>query len=144
MIKQISTYGAAILTTMVVIRAVTMEKESDSDIRSLYERTTDQSYVTSNLDLRNSYVPSEYSNNKLIAANIRTVVENPFERKKGYSIKNSAEQIVSESIELADVVISQEELNSEAGLSLDRESTINSNLSTLFPRQRIAPKPSPY
>jgi hypothetical protein len=153
MIKQISTYGAALLTAMVVVRAATMEKQKD--VSSLYQRTADVNYMNDNLALRDNYETLNEPINKLLAENIRTKVEF-HERKSVPEINNSVEEelaVVStdvNSIESApfipsDLVFLNEEadLDITENLSLDGENTINSGLSVIFNRQRIHPKPSP-
>lgn len=145
MLKQISTYGAALLTIMVIVRAATLEQ--DADLSALYQRESDVNHINDNLALRESYTP--FSNQLL--ATIGKVNVQEIEQKSHAHLQTPtiaepvanpvAEEQLPELTEIA-LIESNAALEEENNLSLDRESTINSNLSLLFPRQRINPKPS--
>ena len=155
MIKEISTYGALILTVMVVIRAATIEEEGD--ISGLYERHTDQLHIQDNLVLRDSYDFHNVPVYNLLADLAKVLTGEPIDRAVYMSHPAAIDQTQFEIIDLAGVSELESEisneiallgetntlLNEDGDLSLDRESTINSRLSLLFPRQRIQPKPSP-
>tara|TARA_Y100000385_G_C12740535_1_gene486594 strand:- start:39 stop:518 length:480 start_codon:yes stop_codon:yes gene_type:complete len=153
MIKQISTYGAALLTAMVVIRAATMEEQKD--VSNLYQRAADVTYVNDNLALRDNYKNLKGTTDNLLSLNIRAKVE--FSKHKSLPaiviavedeelalVKPEDSSIESVNIIPSDLVLLNEEadLDITENLSLDRENTINSGLSVIFNRQRIHPKPS--
>lgn len=154
MLKEISTYGALLLTAMVVIRATTMEPKSEADVRSLYQRNADLSYISSNLNWRAEYAANDFTEDVVLWAQARTgIFSQPLNnRKKSVPISYPDEPYVSQPVlvsaltELDSVVLANltndipEEMDN-GSLSLDRESTINTGLSLLFPRQRIQPKP---
>ncbi len=153
MIKQISTYGAALLTAMVVVRAATMEEQKD--VSNLYQRTADLSYEEDNLALRDDYTTTEASPSGLLAFNAKAILEQPPHKPQIVTSSQThapQPEISTPAIDLVeDVEINSEdlelltaapELTESENLSLDRESTINSGLSILFNRERIHPKPT--
>lgn len=150
MIKQISTYGAALLTVMVVIRATTLE--DTSDLSSLYQRGEDQLHVENNLVLRNGYnifnVPG--ANLLAVIGKINDTQVSPDEKVFAEPEVPVANAAYIEPGDFANLLPQAEEIerfeetliSEESGLSLDGDNTINSNLSLLFPRQRIQPRPN--
>lgn len=150
MIKQISTYGAALLTIMVVIRATTLEDHSD--LSSLYQRSKDQLHVKDNLILRNSYNVHNLPEVNLLAVIGKTSEKKAFIDKKVFTQPETqlTNQAFAQPVDFANLLPQAQEIelfeetliSEESALSLDRDNTINSNLSLLFPRQRIQPKPT--
>ncbi len=153
MIKQISTYGAALLTAMVVVRAATMEEQKD--VSNQYQRTADLSYEEDNLALRDDYSITEANLSGLLAFNAKAILEHPphnsativsTETHNLQSVVNRPAIDLVEDIEInpedLELLTSEPELTESENLSLDRESTINSGLSILFNRERILPKPT--
>ena len=70
MIKQIPTYGAAILTAMVIVRAVTLEEEGD--ISNLYQRNQDTEYIAQNTELRAENLSLLNQPTVLLASTLKT------------------------------------------------------------------------
>lgn len=149
MIKQISTYGAALLTVMVVIRAATMEDQKD--VSNLYQRTADLTYVDDNLALREHYITADESLNSFFVSNVRSEYEIPKPKSIPTFTAKSDEDLAatrlnsidSEEIDPSNLILLNEKtsLTGSENLSLDRESTINTGLSAIFNRERIHPKP---
>ena len=142
MLKQISTYGAALLTIMVVVRAATLER--DADLSALYQRESDINHITDNLTLRESYTPFS---NQLLATIGKVNIQELEQKSHAHLHESTSAETATNSVaeeQLTEIVLieSSTALDEENNLSLDRESTINSNLSLLFPRQRINPKPN--
>ncbi|NOQ70969.1 MAG: hypothetical protein GQ574_03145 [Crocinitomix sp.] len=152
MIKQISTYGAALLTAMVIVRAATIEEQSDLSDR--YQRSADRTYVEDNLAMRYHTNAMEASSNDLLAFNVKTAIEIR-ERKISPVIEaeapvnltidnfenNSIDALALNSFEF-ELLAEETEITGVEDLSLDRESTISSGLSVIFNRERIHPKPT--
>ncbi|MFT5821547.1 MAG: hypothetical protein ACI8ZM_002800 [Crocinitomix sp.] len=151
MIKQISTYGAALLTAMVIVRAATIDDQIDHSDR--YQRSSDIEYVEDNLAIRYNNNAIETNANDLLAFNFNPVIEVP-QRIISPTIEadainiainnfenNSIDEIEIDPIDL-ELLAEDTELNEVENLSLDRESTINSGLSVIFNRERIHPKPT--
>lgn len=153
MLKEISTYGALLLTTMVVIRATTMEPESEADVRSLYQRNADLSYINSNINWRAEYAANDFTKDVVLLAEARSgIFSEPLSSRKqpltvSHSDQSNDSPPVSVSVlteldpTLTFLTNDTQEETDNGSLSLDRESTINTGLSLLFPRQRIQPKP---
>lgn len=149
MIKQIPTYGAAILTAMVIVRSATLEEESD--ISSLYQRNQDTEHVQDNMALRSIYEFEPNSASNLLAHHLKSPAQEVqpvlHENTNNMTFEPSQNNLEMDYIaeldeEIVEIILEDQALVEESGLSLDRESTINTRLSTLFPRQRIQPKPS--
>jgi hypothetical protein len=152
MIKQISTYGAALLTVMVIVRAATIDDKLDLSDR--YQRSVDLTYVEDNLALRYDYAASTSNSMNLLAFNTKPVIEitaqkiNPRPASVNRSnsaidkAENNAIEIDPIDLELLVEEAELAELAEKEDLSLDRESTINSGLSVIFNRERIHPKPT--
>jgi hypothetical protein len=144
MLREISTYGALLLTALVVYRASSLDAET-TEIKNLYQRPADVDFTTSNTVLR-SEIASElgsYSDSKLLA-NVSTA-----KKQQEELIPTSNNHPIQSNIEFSAIDQTQEisfaeEFGSEEdlSLSLDRESTISRSLSIHAPRQRIQPKPS--
>jgi hypothetical protein len=143
MLREISTYGALLLTALVVYRASSLDAET-TDIERLYQRNADQQFSTSNLALR-SQISAELTANletKLLASSSsakKQVME--FVPSSLTIDRNVDEATYNQPVEefnFSESSASEEDLS----LSLDRESTISRSLSIHAPRQRIQPKPS--
>lgn len=143
MFKQVSTYGALLLTTLIVIRAAT--KIEEGDVSSLYQRHADESFVQSNFDLLTSHSITVKRLEKKSSSNIAVLSmhknnvpsiqkkERPFETK---AVVNKV-ALRNDSI---DLIASDPDVSEGYAMALDKENTINSNLSLLFPRQQIQPR----
>ncbi len=145
MLREISTYGALLLTALVVYRASSLDTETIKT-EQLYQREADQQFSTTNILLR-SQIGAElksYSESKLLA-NV-SCAKKKMNESISTTVANNAERNASE---LSNITIADEitfrghlEVEEDLSLSLDRESTINRSLSIHAPRQRIQPKPS--
>jgi hypothetical protein len=140
MLRETSTYGALLLTALVVYRASPLDAET-TEIGRLYQRAADHQFSTSNLALR-SQISSELTANletKLLArASIAKKQVMAFFPSSLTIDKNVAEATYSPPV--YEFMFSQNSA-SEEDLSLARESTISRGLSILVPRQRVQPKP---
>jgi hypothetical protein len=149
MIKQISTYGAALLTVMVIVRAATIDDKVDLSDR--YQRSVDLTYVEDNLALRYDNAASDNISMDLLAFSAKPVLEITAQKTKSRltllnrsnlaidNAENNAIEIDPIDLEL---LVEEVDLAETEDLSLDRESTINSGLSVIFNRERIHPKPT--
>lgn len=145
MLKEISTYGALLLTALVVYRASSLDAER-TEIKSLYQREADDQFTTSNLVLR-SQIGAELvsiSETKLLASSssakkeIPSIIPSSTSNKIQRNVIELSTIAPAEEIRFSEYLLAEEDLS----LSLDRESTINRSLSLHVPRQRIQPKPS--
>ena len=143
MLREISTYGALLLTALVVYRASSLDAET-TEIERLYQRDADQQFSASNLALR-SQISAELTANKktkLLASSSSAKKQVITFVPSSLSVdRNVPEVTYSPSVEefmFSENSASEEDLS----LSLDRESTISRSLSIHAPRQRIQPKPS--
>jgi hypothetical protein len=143
MLREISTYGALLLTALVVYRASSLDAET-TKIERLYQRDADQQFSASNLALR-SQISAEITytrETKLLASTAsakKSVIT--FVTSALTIDRNVTEVSYNPPVEefmFSDVSVSEEDLS----LSLDRENTISRSLSIHAPRQRIQPKPS--
>jgi hypothetical protein len=145
MLKEISTYGALLLTALVVYRASSLDAET-TEIKSLYQREADDQFTTSNLVLR-SQIGAELvsiSETKLLASSssakkeVPSIIPSSSSNKIQRNVNELSTIAAAEEIRFSEYLLAEEDLS----LSLDRESTINRSLSLHVPRQRIQPKPS--
>lgn len=145
MLKEISTYGALLLTALVVYRASSLDAET-TEIKSLYQREADDQFTTSNLVLR-SQIGAELvsiSETKLLASSssakkeMPSIIQSSSSNKIQRNVNELSTIAAAEEIRFSEYLLAEEDLS----LSLDRESTINRSLSLHVPRQRIQPKPS--
>ncbi len=145
MLKEISTYGALLLTALVVYRASSLDAET-TEIKSLYQREADDQFTTSNLVLR-SQIGAELvsiSETKLLASSssakkeVPSIIPSSTSNKIQRNVNELSTIAPAEEIRFSEYLLAEEDLS----LSLDRESTINRSLSLHVPRQRIQPKPS--
>jgi hypothetical protein len=145
MLKEISTYGALLLTALVVYRASSLDAET-TEIKSLYQREADDQFTTSNLVLR-SQIGAELvsiSETKLLASSssakkeMPSIIQSSSSNKIQRNVNELSTIAPAEEIRFSEYLLAEEDLS----LSLDRESTINRSLSLHVPRQRIQPKPS--
>lgn len=145
MLKEISTYGALLLTALVVYRASSLDAET-TEIKSLYQREADDQFTISNLVLR-SQIGAELvsiSETKLLASSssakkeIPSIIPSSTSNKIQRNVNELSTIAPAEEIRFSEYLLAEEDLS----LSLDRESTINRSLSLHVPRQRIQPKPS--
>lgn len=143
MLREISTYGALLLTALVVYRASSLDAET-TDIERLYQRDADHQFSTSNLALR-SQISAELTANvktKLLASTSNAKKQVMEFVPSSLTIDRSIDE-VSYSPPVEEFMFSESSASEEdLSLSLDRESTISRSLSIHAPRQRIQPKPS--
>lgn len=143
MLKEISTYGALLLTALVVYRASSLEEES-TETKQLYQREADADFSSSNSLLRAEIAANHYPTARPnLIANVVSAKQQIFEIShesiaNEIAFEESSHLTPSEASEAHANMLSGEELS----LSLDRESTITRSLSIYAPRQRIHPKPS--
>lgn len=149
MIKNIASYGIILMTTLIVYRAYTIDHKMDPKIH--YQRETDSEFIIDNLVLRSAL---ELSNTgalvKLATFNSPILPRLELIEKQtrsssiagNYANENNDQAVNTTSNKSEEITIEIENLNEDPKLSLERESTINSNLSTLFPRQRILQRPN--
>jgi len=152
MIKHIPTYGAAILTAMVIVRAATLEDEGD--MSRLVQRDQNSNYITENTAFRTDAETDFYNATPLLASLLKSPSETSQPLWKEMPANTLETVITNESLEpstealdeeIAELIlVDQSLIEEETRLSLDGENTINTRISTLFPRQRIQPKPEPY
>ena len=140
--KQLPVYGAILLTAMVVMRAITMEK--DLDLSDQYQRQPELLHVENNTSLRNTIAITDLPVNTLLAE-VKKQTNNSSKNRKVFvsappvNLVEDVSFIMNEEFALLEEIDLEE---NEEDLSLDRESTINTRISLLFSRQRILPKPS--
>lgn len=143
MLREISTYGALLLTALVVYRASSLDAET-TEIERLYQRDADRQFSTSNLALR-SQISAELTANvktKLLASTSNAKKQVMEFVPSSLTIDRSIDE-VSYSPPVEEFMFSESSASEEdLSLSLDRESTISRSLSIHAPRQRIQPKPS--
>lgn len=150
--KNIATYGIALLSTMLIVRAATMEKRVNPN--NLIGRNAElPSQALLNTSYRNAFEKS-HEPNRLIASTVilenladhkqqfkpkyRSIEQNDFELLENSSLELTAESDNNVIIALPSIL---EETKLTEELSLDRENTINNTISLLFPRKQINPKP---
>lgn len=147
--KQLSTYGILLLTVMVIVRAATLESDQEIDLTGIFFRGSEVSYSDENLDFRAEFKGPNTEPTMLATVGTLNILDNV----KANFIQNEPVAFNShetahvpsgdEGLDLADIVVEIPEdlkldnMEEEKALSLEQESTINSGLSLLFPRQRI-------
>lgn len=150
MIKDLSTVGIVLLTTLVVYRASTIDHSIE--LEGIYQRNADISFIAENNERLKTITRAQFET-ELLAFNTKTPA-NRINREdlKKFRPKN---QVILH-VETPQGLIKTEERSETVpadksethtstiaeDFSLDRESTINFNLSLLFPRQRILQHPS--
>lgn len=155
MIKHISTIGIVLMTTLVVYRATTIDHSIE--LEGIYQRGADVFFDQENSNRLNT-VDLKPIETKLLAFNSKKVSPNLkrfVEKFHNNNSNNAAITTVNNTINTAENSNVEQPINlalsknntaspilNPENLSLDRESTINSNLSLLFPRQRILQHPS--
>lgn len=149
MIKNISTFGIVMMTALVVYRASTIDHSIELD--GIYQRTADELFIDQNNDRLNTLTITRFSN-EFLASNSKTARQenNRLQKYKPTptaSLNNVPTLALNDTArrftDLAKTENTFEEPRvDQDNFSLDRESTINSNLSLLFPRQRILQHPS--
>lgn len=142
MLKEISTYGALLLTALVVYRASSLEGES-TETKQLYQREADADFSSANSLLRSEIAANLYTSRPNLIASFASAKQQIFEASREAMVNEIPSEDVllmaqSEVSEIRTNMLSEEDLS----LSLDRESTITRSLSIYAPRQRIQPKPS--
>lgn len=142
MLKEISTYGALLLTALVVYRASSLEGES-TETKQLYQREADADFSSANSLLRSEIAANLYASRPNLIASFASAKQQIFEASRESMVNEIPSEDVSlmaqsEVSEIRTNMLSEEDLS----LSLDRESTITRSLSIYAPRQRIQPKPS--
>ena len=142
MLKEISTYGALLLTALVVYRASSLEGES-TETKQLYQREADADFSSANSLLRSEIAANLYTSRPNLIASFASAKQQIFEASRESMVNEIPSEDVSlmaqsEVSEIRTNMLSEEDLS----LSLDRESTITRSLSIYAPRQRIQPKPS--
>lgn len=143
MLKEISTYGALLLTALVVYRASSLEGES-TETKQLYQREADADFSSANSLLRSEIAANLYTTSRPnLIASFASAKQQIFETSHESMVKEIPSEDVSlmaqsEPSEISTNMHPEEDLS----LSLDRESTITRSLSIYAPRQRIQPKPS--
>ncbi len=149
MIKDLSTVGIALMTALVVYRASTIDHSIELD--GIYQRPADVSFTAENNGRLQSMTQLQFGT-ELLVFNAKTPAI--IKEHEGLKKFRPNPQVIwheetrqlpttEESTEIA--VMEEDETHAftiAEDFSLDRESTINSNLSLLFPRQRILQHPS--
>lgn len=150
MLKDLSTVGILLMTALVVYRASTIDHSIELD--GIYQRNADVSFIAENSDRLQTVTLAQFGTELLVFNTKSPVNRIERERLKKFRPKNQVilpleiqQGLISTDEPLATVAVDENETRTSTiaeDFSLDRESTINSNLSLLFPRQRILQHPS--
>lgn len=150
MVKHLSTVGIVLMTALVVYRASTIDHSIELD--GIYQRNADVSFITENNDRLQTITMAQFGN-ELLVFNTKLPVDK-IEHKSLKKIRPKNQVILPLEIPqglitteepLVTVYMDENETRTSIiaeGFSLGSESTINSNLSLLFPGQRILQHPS--
>ena len=150
MLNDLSTVGILLITALVVYRASTIDHSIELD--GIYQRNADVSFIAENSDRLQTVTLSQFGTELLVFNTKSPVNRIERERLKKFRPKNEVilpleiqQGLISNDEPLATVAVDENETRTSTiaeDFSLYRESTINSNLSLLFPRQRILQHPS--
>jgi len=148
MTKELSTYGVILLSVMVVFRAATINHSIENESIAGHISTLSPVFITKATQAKDQQIAPSYL---AFASRKQSTNSHTHLTRLSYSDTRRPAEVLdalpitetnSYETEIDAIILDTPELIESEGLTLERESTINSNLSLLFPRQRILQKPT--
>lgn len=148
MTKELSTYGVILLGALVIFRATTINHSVEKEAIAGHISTLSPIVITKATQLKDQLMapvdlamvsPKQTRNSQTHTALLSYVDTRPL--AEVIDVPQITETNGYET-EMDSIIMESLDISENEGLTLERESTINSNLSLLFPRQRILQKPT--